>query len=54
MFSLEVARCFGACGLAPTLSIDNEVYKRVRPAMIAGILVSFKRAGRGKGASHAA
>jgi len=26
LFSLEVGRCFGACGLAPTISIDGEVY----------------------------
>ena len=31
MFSLEIARCFGACGLAPAMCIDEEVYKRVRP-----------------------
>ena len=38
MFSLEVARCFGACGLAPAMCIDEEVYKRVRPAKIREIL----------------
>jgi NADH:ubiquinone oxidoreductase subunit E len=38
MFSLEVARCFGACGLAPAVCIDEEVYKRVRPARIREIL----------------
>ena len=25
-FSLEVARCFGACGLAPAVCIDEEVF----------------------------
>jgi NADH:ubiquinone oxidoreductase subunit E len=38
MFSLEVARCFGACGLAPTISIDGEVYKRVRPTRVGEIM----------------
>lgn len=38
IFSLEVARCFGACGLAPAVCIDEEVYKRVRPAKIREIL----------------
>jgi len=37
-FSLEVARCFGACGLAPTLTIDGEVYQRVKPVKISEIL----------------
>jgi NADH:ubiquinone oxidoreductase subunit E len=42
-FSLEVARCFGACGLAPTMSIDNEVYKRVRPIKINEIIDRYYR-----------
>jgi NADH:ubiquinone oxidoreductase subunit E len=41
MFSLEIARCFGACGLAPAMCIDEEVYKRVRPARIREILASY-------------
>ena len=30
-FSLEVARCFGACGLAPVIMIDDDVHHRVKP-----------------------
>ncbi len=41
MFSLEIARCFGACGLAPAVSIDDEVYKRVRPVRIREILARY-------------
>ena len=41
MFSLEVGRCFGACGLAPTISIDGVVYKRVKPTKIGEILDPF-------------
>ena len=37
-FSLDIARCFGACGLAPTMTVDNEVYQRVKPAKIQEIL----------------
>lgn len=53
LFTLEVARCFGACGLAPTMSIDEVVYKRVRPARIAEILDPFYAAGAGKEQPHA-
>jgi NADH:ubiquinone oxidoreductase subunit E len=55
LFTLEVARCFGACGLAPTLSIDDIVYKRVRPTRIAEILDAFHAAGAtaGKEQAHA-
>jgi NADH:ubiquinone oxidoreductase subunit E len=41
MFSLEVARCFGACGLAPTMCIDNDVHKRIRPAKVGEIIDSY-------------
>lgn len=38
LFSLDVARCFGACGLAPAIMIDDEVYQRVKPAKIQDVL----------------
>jgi NADH:ubiquinone oxidoreductase subunit E len=40
-FSLEVARCFGACGLAPAIMIDDEVFHRVKPARIGKILAKY-------------
>jgi len=30
-YTLSSARCFGACGLAPVMMIDNEVYGRLNP-----------------------
>jgi NADH:ubiquinone oxidoreductase subunit E len=42
MFSLEIARCFGACGLAPTIVIDNDVHQRVKPARIMDLLESYR------------
>ena len=44
MFTLEVARCLGACGLAPTLSIDGEVYRRVRPLRVHEIFAKYYEA----------
>lgn len=41
MFSLEVARCFGACGLAPAIMVDDEVHQRVKPARIQNILDQY-------------
>ena len=41
MFSLEVARCFGACGLAPAVSIDDDVHRRVRVSQVGQILSSY-------------
>jgi len=55
LFTLEVARCFGACGLAPTIAIDDEVFKRVRPARIAEVLEKYGQPERkAKGMRHAA
>ncbi len=42
LFSLEVARCFGACGLAPTIMIDEDVHQRVKPLKLAGILDRYR------------
>lgn len=41
MFSLEVARCFGACGLAPAIMINDDVHQRVKPARIKQILAPY-------------
>lgn len=38
MFSLDVARCFGACGLAPAIMVDDVVHQRVKPARVQMIL----------------
>jgi len=42
MFTLEVARCFGACGLAPAVCIDNEVHQRVRPNKVDMLLDQYR------------
>ncbi len=41
LFSLEVGRCFGACGLAPVIMIDDEVFQKVKPAKVGEILQAF-------------
>lgn len=43
LFSLEVARCFGACGLAPAIMINDDVHQRVKPARIKQILAPYRR-----------
>jgi NADH:ubiquinone oxidoreductase subunit E len=40
-FSLEVARCFGACGLAPVITVNDVVHHRVKPARIDEILAQY-------------
>ena len=41
LFTLEVARCFGACGLAPAIMIDETVHQRVKPARLSDILTQY-------------
>lgn len=43
-FSLEVGRCFGACGMAPVVMVNDTVYQRVKPARV-GELVNQIAAG---------
>jgi NADH:ubiquinone oxidoreductase subunit E len=40
-FSLEVARCFGACGLAPVITINDDVHHRVKPKRVREILAQY-------------
>ena len=41
-FTLEVARCIGACGLAPALMIDGTVYKQVNVNKLESILSNYQ------------
>lgn len=41
MFTFEVARCIGACGLAPAMVIDTTIYPQVKPDDLAGIIESW-------------
>ena len=40
-FTLSIARCIGACGLAPALMIDDTVYKSVNPNRLDSILSKY-------------
>ena len=41
-YSLEATRCIGACGLAPVLTINGDVYGRLTKAEIPAILEKYK------------
>lgn len=42
MFSLEPCRCIGACGLAPVITINEDVYGKLVPDDVEGILKKYK------------
>ncbi|TVR55441.1 MAG: NAD(P)H-dependent oxidoreductase subunit E [Spirochaetaceae bacterium] len=41
-FTLEVGRCFGACGLAPVLLVDDDVHQRVKPSGIKELAARYR------------
>ena len=41
-FSLDACRCVGACGLAPVMMINDDVYGRLVPDMIPDILKKYE------------
>ena len=42
LFSMDACRCVGACGLAPVMMVGNDVYGRLTPDQVPGILNSYK------------
>lgn len=49
LFTLEVGRCFGACGLAPVIMVDDNVHQGVQPAKINEILDKYRDNAAGQG-----
>jgi NADH:ubiquinone oxidoreductase subunit E len=42
LFTLEATRCLGCCGLAPVIVVDDDVYGRLVPADVKGILSKYQ------------
>ncbi|MDE7301287.1 MAG: NADH-quinone oxidoreductase subunit NuoE [Clostridia bacterium] len=40
-FSIDSCRCVGACGLAPVMLVDDDVYGKLTPDMVPGILEKY-------------
>lgn len=41
-FSLDSCRCVGACGLAPVMIVNDDVYGRMTPDRVEGILSKYR------------
>ena len=41
-YSLDCLRCVGACGLAPVITINDDVYGRLVPEDVKGILAKYE------------
>lgn len=45
LFSIDVIRCLGACGLGPVITINDETYARLKPDDIPRIIAKYKDMG---------
>lgn len=43
MFSLDATRCVGACGLAPVMMVNDDVYGKVEVSQVKGILDKYTK-----------
>ena len=43
LFTLQATRCLGACGLAPVMTINEEVYGRLTPDQIPAIIDKYRK-----------
>ena len=43
LFSIDSCRCVGACGLAPVMMIGDEVYGKLTPESVKGILDKYRK-----------
>ena len=42
LFSLEAGRCFGACGLAPVIMVNDVIHQKVHPEDVPDIIAQYK------------
>lgn len=42
VFTLNATRCLGACGLAPVIMVNDDVYGRLTPDQIPGIIAKYR------------
>ena len=45
LFSIEAVRCLGCCGLAPAMMVNDEVYGRLVPGDVPGIIEKYRARG---------
>jgi NADH-quinone oxidoreductase subunit E len=42
-FSLDAVRCVGCCGLAPVVTVGEEVHGKITPAKVSGLVKKYKK-----------
>ena len=41
LFTFQIVRCIGSCGLAPAMMVDDDVYRQVTPTKLRGIFARY-------------
>jgi NADP-reducing hydrogenase subunit HndA len=41
LFSLEMVRCLGCCGLAPVVAVEDTIYRRMTPTKMKEVLSTY-------------
>lgn len=44
LFTLQEARCLGACGLAPVIMVDDKIYGDLTPKKVTEIIKNYRKA----------
>ena len=45
LFSIDALRCIGACAAAPAVTINGEVYARVKPGDVPDLIAQYRQKG---------
>ncbi len=45
LFSLDATRCVGCCGMSPVMTVNDDVYGRIKPDDVEGILAKYRERG---------
>lgn len=43
IFTLDIGRCFGACGLAPIIMVNDDVHQWIKSSDVAKIIKNYRR-----------
>ena len=46
LFTLQAARCLGACGIAPVIMIDDKIYGELDPKKTVNLINQYRKAAR--------
>lgn len=52
LFSLDVGRCFGACGLGPVVMVNDTVHQRMKPSKVRDLIAHYRAQAQAEGVAN--